>query len=311
MHSIAAMIALTKIRELDLAVSAQSGRPPYLSAASGLVCVGSRAYVIADDEMHLGMFDLDSKAPGQLIRLFEGQLPDNPKQRKKQKPDVEAIALLPADRDHPHGALLMLGSGSSERRLRGAILSLDRSGAIMNAPRILDLMPVYAALEREFGELNIEGAVVVGDDICLLQRGNKGNRRNAVIRFALADFLDALNAGGPHSDPVAIEDVALGDIDGVPLSFTDAAALPDGRMIFTAAAEDTDNPVDDGRCLGSAIGVIEAGTLRRLERVDRPCKLEGIHAVASGGPPRLLLVSDADDATIPAELFQAALPGYR
>ena len=31
--------------------------------------------------------------------------------------------------------------------------------------------------------------------------------------------------------------IELGDIDGVPLCFTDAAALPDGNLLFTAVAE--------------------------------------------------------------------------
>lgn len=304
------MIALTRIRALDIAAPAAPGRPLHLSAASGLVCVGSRAYVIADDELHLGVFRFESMEPGRLIRLFDGTLPDTPKERKKQKPDVEAIALLPAGHDHPYGAILMLGSGSSKRRLRGAILSLDESGAIAGAPKIADLSPVYAALKSEFDKLNIEGAVVLGDEICLLQRGNSTSNRNAIVHFALHDFLATLTANGPQLHPSRIVDAALGDIDGVPLSFTDAAALPDGSIVFSAAAEDTDNPYDDGRCLGSAIGIIKSGELCGLERADRPCKLEGVHAVARSGSVQLLLVSDADDAAVPAELFACAVPAF-
>ena len=51
-----AMITLTKIRELDLADCGDAGLPRHLSAASGLACAGSSIYVVADDELHLGVF---------------------------------------------------------------------------------------------------------------------------------------------------------------------------------------------------------------------------------------------------------------
>jgi hypothetical protein len=69
------MVSLTKIRDLDLAAATGPGRPLHLSAASGLVCVGDRLYVVADDELHLGAFRTGSAAPGHLIRLFERALP--------------------------------------------------------------------------------------------------------------------------------------------------------------------------------------------------------------------------------------------
>ena len=50
------MIALTKLRELNITAAATSGRPLHLSAASGLVCINSTMYVVADDERHIGVF---------------------------------------------------------------------------------------------------------------------------------------------------------------------------------------------------------------------------------------------------------------
>lgn len=304
------MIPLSHIRTLDLAIATAPGHPRYLSAASGLVCIQSKAYVIADDELHLGIFNLDASEPGSLVHLFDGDLPDGRKPRKKAKPDIEAIALLPSAGEHPHGALLVLGSGSRPQRRRGAVLPFDHLGAIGNVSATLDLSPVYAVLDSEFESLNIEGAVVLAGDVCLLQRGNRKNGRNAIIRFGLRDFLHALHSGSSKLRPANIATFDLGEIDGVPLSFTDAAALPDGRMVFTAAAEDTDDPYDDGGCLGSAIGMIAAGALQRLERVDRVCKLEGIHVRSADDPTRLLLVSDADDPDVPADLFEAAVPDF-
>lgn len=303
------MIALTKIRELNLSAAATAGRPLHLSAASGLACLNSFIYVVADDEHHLGVFRSADSEPGHLIRLFDGALPDSKPDRKKQKPDFEALTLLPAYGDYPHGALLALGSGSRRNRRMGALLALDALGAVRGPPRVVDLSPLLAPLDDEFPALNIEGAVVSGDELRLFQRGNKRNAGNAVIRFQLSALLDALSSGRPGAiKPSAIDPFDLGQIDGIPFGFTDAAALPDGDMVFTAVAEDTDDAYDDGPCAGAAIGIAGSnGQLLCLRRLDRPYKVEGVDARVDGDVIRLLLVTDADDADIPASLFAATM----
>ena len=303
------MIALTKIRTLDLSAAASDGRPPHLSAASGLVRLKSFLYVVADDELHLGVFREGESEPGHLLQLFDGALPESKKARKKQKPDFEALALLPASEDHPHGALLALGSGSRQNRRLGALLGLDARGAVHGAPQAVDLSPLFEPLDDAFAALNIEGAAVFGQELRLLQRGNKGQGVNAVIRLPLPAVLAALRSGRAAAiKPCAITSVDLGEIDGIPLGFTDAAALPDGGMVFTAVAEDTDNPYDDGACAGAAVGIVDdGGELRSLRRLDQPCKVEGVDARLDGDTVRLLLVTDADDAEIPASLYAAAI----
>jgi hypothetical protein len=106
--------------------------------------------------------------------------------------------------------------------------------------------------------------------------------------------------------PIEINRFGLGQIDGIPFCFTDAAALPDGDMVFTAVAEGTHDAYDDGPCAGAAIGMVDNhGRLRWLRRLDRPYKVEGVDARVDGDVIRLLLVTDADDADIPAGLFSA------
>ena len=303
------MITLTKIRDLNLSAVPAAGRPLHLSAASGLACLKSFIYVVADDEVHLGVFRTPDIGPGHLIRLFEGALPDSKKDRKKQKPDFEALTLLPALGDYPHGALLALGSGSRRNRRMGALLGLDERGAVHGSPRVVDFSPLLAPLGEQFPALNIEGAVVSGGELRLFQRGNKRDAENAVIRFALSALLDALGSGRAVAiKPSAINLFDLGRVDGVPFCFTDAAALPDGAMVFTAIAEDTDDPYDDGPCAGAAVGILDNdGHLRGLHRLERPCKVEGVDARVDGDVIRLLLVTDADDADIPAGLFSATM----
>jgi hypothetical protein len=303
------MVSLTKIRDLDLAVATGAGRPLHLSAASGLVCVGRSLYVVADDELHLGVFHADSAEPGNLIRLFDGVLPNSPLKRKKRKPDLEALAGLPPLDGHPHGALLALGSGSAERATRrvGALLSLDAQGDVTGAPRNLDFSGLFVPLEQRFAGLNIEGATANGDEFWLLQRGNKGDRQNAIVRYSLTDFLNALNADEVDEiEPIGFSDFDLGEIDGIPFGFTDGAALPDGRLVFSAVAEDTDNAYADGRCAGAALGIIDRGEVQSLP-LDHPYKIEGVSAQTNGDAIELLLVTDDDDPAISAGLLSARI----
>jgi hypothetical protein len=183
------MIAL-KIRDLDVAPGPDV-EITHLSAASGLV----RAvflYVVADDELHLGVFRADGRAPGELVRLFDGALPAPKSERKREKPDLEVLTLLPPSADFPSGAVLALGSGSTRNRHRGVVLGLDDRGALEGKPKIVDLTSVFYCLST-IRELNIEGAVVCGDEMRLFQRGSKGDNPNVIIRFPLSAFLAALS----------------------------------------------------------------------------------------------------------------------
>ncbi len=314
------MIVTQRIRALDLVEPPSPGRPAHLSAASSLVRVGNFLYVVADDEHHLGVFGATGTGAGTLLRLFDGELPESRSKRKKKKPDVEALVLLPpfakfthgALSRYAHGALFALGSGSKANRRRGVLLGLGPDGAANGDPVVVDLSPMFIPLDDEFPKLNIEGAVVVDNELRLFQRGNK-RAGNALVRFRLAEVHDLLGRGGLAEPllPFAIQRVELGEIDGIPLCFTDAAALPGGGMVFTAVAEDTDDSVSDGPCEGAALGMLgPEGRLRFLDRLDRPHKIEGVEAQVEGSAVRLLLVTDADDASVPAALYSAAIPMY-
>jgi hypothetical protein len=300
------MITLTKVRELNLSATT-AGRPLHLSAASGLACLNSFNYVVADDELHLGVFRMNSSEPGHLIRLFDGELPASKSDRKKQKPDFEALTLLPAYEDCPHGALLALGSGSRPNRRLGALLKLNVQGVVRGSPQVVDLSPILAPLADEFAALNIEGAVVSGAELRLFQRGNKRHAENAIIRFQLSAFLDALSSKHAGAiKPLATSTFDLGQIDGIPFCFTDAAALPDGAMVFTAVAEDTNDTYNDGACAGAVVGIVN-NELRCLHRLEQPYKVEGVDARMEGDVVKLLLVTDADDPGTPAGLFSATI----
>jgi hypothetical protein len=284
--------------------------PAHLAAASGLVRAGERLYVVADDELSLGVFPAEGDAPGRLWPLFDGELPEEPKARKRAKPDLESLARLPADTAWPHGSLLALPSASRPNRTRGALVALDAVGAPAGPARAIDLADFFAPLREAIDALNVEGAVIVGDALLLFQRGNKATARNACVRFDYATFRAGLAAGAVRAQqPLRVDDYALGAIDAIPLAFSDACALPDGRVVFCAVAEDTDDPYLDGPFRGAAAGVLDAGgALVRLERLDAPAKVEGIDArMLEDGAVALLLVTDADDAAWPATLLEARM----
>ena len=304
------MIRLATVRALDMAAPSQRGRPAHVSAASGLVRAGEYLYVIADDENHLAVFPADGTAPGRFATIFAAGLPLEPKKRKRHKPDFESLARLPAFEGHPDGALLALGSCSKPNRCAGAMFALDANGALAGGAAAIDLDPLREGLETRLGAPNIEGCVIAGDEVHLLHRGNKGDRRNARVRLRLGAVIESLRAGpeiGVES-LIAIEAIDLGDIDGVPLCFSDGAAVGDGRTAFTAIAEDTADSYADGACRGAAVGVLDAsGGIDFLGRIDPCLKVEGIEAVARDGAIHLLLVTDADDAAVPASLLACEL----
>ena len=306
------MVHLETLRELRLAAPPQPGRPAHLSAASGLVRVASMLYVVVDDELQLGVFPMQSDNPGHLIRMIDGELPASSAERKQLKPDFEALTRLdPFDR-YAHGALLALGSGGRKHRRRIVLLALDEHGAIAGSPRVIDAASMFERLSSEVDDLNIEGAVVSGDRLMLIHRGNRSHPDNAVIGVSLGAVLKSIARDDSlASCPIlSVLRYDLGTVQGIPLSFTDGAALPDSELVFSAVAEDTSDNYSDGPCVAAAIGVIGTdGKVQMLDYIDRACKVEGIHAEYGGAGVRLWLVTDADDANIPAKLLTGELIG--
>lgn len=262
-----------------------------LSAASGLVILGEAFYVVADDALYLHCYSLKDAQFEQRIRLREGELPADKKARKKVKPDFEALVYLPASPQHPHGALLALGSGSKTNRQRGVLLPLPVDE---NNVHELDFAPLYNRLPLD--DTNIEGAVVCGNELVLLQRGNNRHETSALVRCVLPDVLQG-------ETTASVTPVRLPDINGVPYGFTDGLRLPNGNILFAAVAEDTDNSYSDGACLGAMIGEVTLqGELLRCEPLTETHKIEGI-ALSDDGK-QLYAVTDADDPAIPAQLLR-------
>lgn len=271
-------------------------RPLDLSAASGLVRLGGRFVVVADDALELHAYG--EHGPPRRYRLRPGELPRDPAARKRVKPDFEALCPW---RDH---ALLVLGSGSKKTRETGifAHFTEDMSSATCSE---FSLAPLYAALAARVPELNIEGAARWGGDLVLLQRGNGAGNRSALVRLDAAGVAAAVAAGAPWTADLVrdLADLDLGAIDGVAYSVTDATPLPDGGLLLAAAAEDSSDTYADGLCLGSALVRLDPPH-RVAWRLTLPgrAKFEGVWAEPEGAHVRLHLVADADDPAIRSPL---------
>jgi hypothetical protein len=304
------MIHSRLVRTLQLGAPSERARPCHVAAASGLVVVGEHLFVVADDELHLGCFPACGRGDGHTVRLFAGELPLAHDARKAGKPDLEALLHLPPFGDASCGALLALPSGSTAQRRRAALLPLDIDGAVVGDARTIDVAGLYAGLDHLLPALNIEGAVVSGDSLVLLHRGSRAYPLNALVHLSLQDMLDSLvaHAAIDAMEPRAVQRVDLGMIDGVALSFTDGAALSDGRLVVTAVAERSPDTWLDGPCIGAAIGVLgNDGCVQQLHRLQPTEKIEGVHAWIEGDTIRLLLATDADDADVASRLLSAEM----
>lgn len=311
----ATVIARTQLRYRGGAQPSED-LPAHVRAGSAMAIARTRIAVVQDDTNAVALIDRASGAVTALP-LPRGEAGarqfGEDRKNKKFKLDLEACVMLPS-----HGALLAFGSGSTERRERVLIVrELDREPTV----ELVHARELYRALrsERRFAgsELNIEGVARVGDALRFVQRGNGAPKDGLLPIDATADVpIDALLAS-LRGEPVTlslerVRPYALGAIDGVRLTFTDAWS--DGRepLWFLAAAEASPDTYSDGEVKGSAIGWIDADgsghwCAIRDERGALFCdKAEGL-ALDPSDPSRAWLVIDKDDPDAPCELCELRL----
>jgi len=294
-------------------------RTPHVRAASGLAWANvgghERLVVAQDDASHLAVLDPFSDPPHVTAlaidhvvagrRVFECRLGN-----KRHKLDLEACTTLEIGGvEH----VLVVGSGSLPVRER--LVLVGPQGEC----RIADARSLYAALRAEpcfaGSELNIEGAVRVGDRVVLLQRGN-GAASGALQPVDATCSVDAagLAAYLEGGAVPALEEIAtyeLGAIDGVRLTFTDATSAGT-RVVFLAGAEDSPDAIEDGDVAGVALGMLPEqsgadarwGLVRSLDGRPYLGKAEGIAPHRRGvDDGRFWAVVDRDDPDHPAELL--------
>lgn len=262
---------------------------PFISAASGLVELDGKFFIISDDENFVGIYDRTTLL-GSASIVFDEILPADKALRKKMKRDIEALVFLPALKK-----LLLIPSGSTPRREFGALL--NHAGLV---EKQISFHALYSELGKNFSELNIEGGVVVDDELFLFQRGNGSKKQNGMIIVNLMAFL-----ADKELKPKIIS-VDLGSVKNVALSFTDVTRI-NNSILFLAVAEDSDSTYFDGKITGSVLGLLnKEGEVICVSPLNTSSKPEGIFY--STAEKCFYLVTDDDNNQLPSSLFKGFLP---
>lgn len=289
---------------------------PHPRAGSGLVSLsghwsGGGLVLVQDDVSGLARFDPQTgQAESIVLPPIAGTHRFDPGfGAKRDKPDLESLVEFIDGHD---AALWCFGSGSTPRRERIAIVTPDAP----TTGHFIDLAPFYARLRELIGDpggdvsgLNLEGACIARGELVLFQRGNGGGDAGlvgpATFHLSARAFRDHLG-GGPVPE-VTVRGHDLGLIEGVAWGFTDADALPDGRIAWIGAAEASPDTFDDGEVLGSVFGILDGPSVRIVEADGRPFlgKAEGL-AMKPGGA---WIAVDPDDPGAPTEVLELELTG--
>jgi hypothetical protein len=264
-------------------------KQPFISAASGLIESHGKFFVVADDENFLAIYDQRTQI-GQVSQVFNEILPNEKALRKKNKHDIEALVLLPQQ-----NKLLLVPSGSTPARQRGAIMS--QAGQFENE---VSFHLLFSQLTKEFSEINIEGGVVIGDELYLFQRGNGPKNQNGIIILNLTAFLSNQKL------KLKILPIDLGTHKGINLSFTDAT-VAGTKILFLAVAEDSNSTYLDGQVVGSVLGMMNpSGEILCTTPLATSSKPEGL--CYSSSEKCFYVVTDDDNRDLPSSLFRGYLP---
>ncbi len=290
--------------ESDRPLRFDDGSP--VRAASALAPLGAGWLVAQDDATHAawlldgGVRRLRLLPPVEGLDVF-GEADGS----KHLKPDLEAASGVQLG---TRSAVLLLGSGSTAARRR-AVLVLDEAEPTVEVGGLGGLYDAVAvALGVPDGELNLEGVARNGPVLRWFQRGNlAAGVPNGSVDVDLPALLEALRGRRDPGDvPLrAARHYELGQVLGVGLAATDAVALPGGRVLLSAAAEDTPNAVDDGPVVAAALALLDDDEV--LDTVALPQvggvvpKVEGlgVRELLPDGA-RLIAVVDADDPLAPS-----------
>ncbi len=259
-----------------------------IAAASGLVYQNKRISIVSDNSMLLYSYDIKDQTLFKKTLIWRDKTENVP---KKDKADFEAIATV-------DGMFYIFGSGSGAGRNGLIIYDAKR-----DSKDSVDLKPVYQELMQRFDvsdhDFNIEGAVVLGSELWLFNRGNGPNKKNAVFILEKATYR-----------PKDYFAVALPPLQGIATGFTDAT-FADGNIYFTAAAEDSNSSYHDGEIKGTLIGRLnpKSRQVESTQILSEKHKFEGISLFRKSRKGlEFLLCEDEDTAVVASKVYKVRIP---
>ena len=276
-------------------------------SASAIAPFGDGWLVAQDDATGAAWWRPSGVTPVRVLEAVDGhEVFGEAEGTKHLKPDFEAACEVTVEGEP---AVVLLGSGSTSARMRASLVRLLNHGTGFD---VVALDPLYHRVAEALGIgvdlLNLEGACRTGETFRWFNRGNlTAGLPSASVDLDVGELVGALTGSlAPEEVKVADRRVYdLGDVDGVGLAVTNAVALPDGRVLLSAAAEDTPNAIDDGPVVGTAIALVSGDDPIAIAPLDAPDgavhKVEGLglREVRDDGV-RLVAVVDADDPLVPS-----------
>lgn len=240
-----------------------------LPSASGQAFVNGKHYVIGDDSPYLFTLDENfSITDKKLIKDYP--IGENGRIPKAVKPDYEALSAF----KYKHkDSFLILGSGSkSNVREFGHIISAD--GSLIKEFKLTDFyFALHSAANFDVNtSLNIEGVTLADNKFVLLNRGNSGD--NIIFTVDKDEFIDYIEGKKVNFHSIKSYAVTLPSISGNISGFSGVDYLPEENMlILTSSVECTNDPINDGKILGSFVGYVEMNDLKNNLDLTKNFKL--------------------------------------
>lgn len=277
---------------------------PELSSASGVESFKGKTFIVGDDSPWLFVLD-ENYGIIEKVRLSSIDTLVNNRTPKALKADFEAMAKLNIDeKEH----LFVISSGSSEiRRDTAYLVSLEPGENIKKR----NLRPLYNIIKRtaqipEKDEINIEGLAMDQTNAYLLHRGNVSGNFIAVV--GTEQLLNYVSNNSNQIPDVTVFYFELPAYNNLRSGFSGACITAYGKnILFAASLEETADVINDGKVLGSFIGLIDLAELSEgkyqavmvKQNGDILAKkMEGISLKSySNKKMNVLVVCDNDDGT--------------
>lgn len=277
----------------------------YYPSGSGIESISNKIYLIGDDVNYLLVADKEFNRID-TIRLFGS---DTARISKDLKPDMESLTVMSAD-EHP--SLMMVASGSSDKRNKGWILDPETTGK-----QEINLDTFYNRIRlRGIDQLNIEGLAAFPGGFILANRGNKSFPKNHLI-LTSKDFWLNQSVSPIKIIPIGTQsDTSV--FNGV--SGMDYSYISD-RLVMTISTENTYSNITDGDIGKSYLWIInDFSTKRRaaainpnriidLTEMDPHFKSQKIESICilSESKKKLELALAADNDRGKTELFRISV----
>ena len=273
---------------------------PNFASGSGMSYFNGAFYAVGDDDPYL----IQISSTGEILTRWQAwDTVDvkNGRIKKSVKPDFEAVASLPYREDT---ILLIFGSGSRSPE-RDVIVTFNPGTEIvtpLKGQAFFRWFKNNADLTDD--EINLEGAAYHKNTLYLLNRHN-----NEMYSLPAAAFNVFVETGDTTQLSLTTQHFELPVYQGDTARFSGASILSNtNEILFSATIEATGDWQEDGKILGSYIGIIELDHQDKKTPLCLPVmnkdttrfggKIEAPHGFRiNESEIKVLFITDDDDGT--------------